>query len=527
MDRSGGRAFLVGAGRCGPELLTPNAGRLVDEAVAHPGQPVLDWLDRRLLGAYQRDFPVCEKPFAEIASRLRCRANEVLRRLAVLERRGVVSRVGPVFASDRIGASTLAAMAVPRARLESVAEWVNRYRAVNRIYEREHELNLWFVLAAPNAGALYETLVDIRHRTGLDVLDLRLERDYHIDPGLPPWRPPPSDRCRAASGAFSPGRNPPLDASDRRLVGATREGLSLTARPYAVAADRAGLSEAQAMKRLRRLLCEGVIKRIDHREAACPSEFPTAWIRDSNVTPDGLRIGPWRSLEEGEPAGTADIDRRRWRDWTWGSLARLADDGRARTGARAMTGRDLLLGSSFSSAAGDSANPGARWSRRGQAAPTRLAGAHGTSGDGRIGLSGADCARGRLLPGVTLSESDRDGFEGPVRHWRTAIGTSLEPPGRERASWTAEEADGCTISLKWDAFGMRMASGAVSDTGIGNPVSADAGRVGLLPEGSRRFDNGPSRILSLSLEAGIPRDGGDARSVASVRMESASGSGTH
>ena len=268
-------------------------------------------------------------------------------------------------------------------------------------------------------------------------------------------------------------------------------------------------------------------KGIDHREAACPSELPTAWIRDSNVTPDGLRIGPCVSLEEGKPAGTADIDRRRWRDWTWGSLARLADDGRARTGARAMTGRDLLLGSSFPSTAGDSANPGARWSRRGQAAPTRLAGAHGTSGDGRIGLSGADCARGRLLPGVTLSESDRDGIEGPVRHWRTAIGTSIEPPGRERASWTAEEADGCTISLKWDAFGMRMASGAVSDTGIGNPVSADAGRVGLLPEGSRRFDNGPSCILSLSLEAGIPRDGGDARSVASVRMESASGSGTH
>ena len=257
-------------------------------------------------------------------------------------------------------------------------------------------------------------------------------------------------------------------------------------------------------------------KGIDHREAACPSKLPTAWIRDSNVTPDGLRIGPWRGLEEEKPAGTADIDRRRWRDWTWGSFARLADDG-----------RELLLGSSFPSTAGDSANPGARWSRRGPAARARLAGAHGTSGDGRFGLSGADCARGHLLPGVTLTESDRDGIEGPVRHWRRAIGTSLAPPGRERASWTAQEPDGCTISLKWDAFGMRTASGAVSDTGIVNPASADAGRVGLLPEGSRRFDNGPIRILTLSLEAGIPRDGGDARSAASVEMESASSSGTN
>ena len=43
-------------------------------------------------------------------------------------------------------------------------------------------------------------------------------------------------------------------------------------------------------------------ERTDHREAECPG---------------GLRIGPWRSLEEGKLAGIADIDRRRWRDWTW------------------------------------------------------------------------------------------------------------------------------------------------------------------------------------------------------------------
>ena len=94
------------------------------------------------------------------------------------------------------------------------------------------------------------------------MLDLRLERDYHIDLGFPPWRKPLSGCCRAAAGVYSPGRDRPLDASDRRLVGATQDGLSLTPRPYAVVADRVGLSEAQVMEGLRRLLCEGVIKRI-------------------------------------------------------------------------------------------------------------------------------------------------------------------------------------------------------------------------------------------------------------------------
>ena len=238
------------------------APRAAATGLVRPGQPVLDWLDRRLLDAYRRDFPVCETPFAEIASRLHCQASEVLRRFTVLQRCGVVSRIGPVFAPGCIGASTLAAMAVPRARLESVSEWVNRYRAVSHTHEREHEFNLWFLLAAPNAGELYDTLVDIRRRTGLDVLDLRLERVYDIDLEPPAGRRAPAGCCRVAGGACSPGRGPLLDASERCLVRAIQDGLSLTARPYAVVADRIGLSEAQVMKGIRRLLGEGMITRM-------------------------------------------------------------------------------------------------------------------------------------------------------------------------------------------------------------------------------------------------------------------------
>ena len=236
--------------------------RVAAIGVAHSGPPVLDWLDRQLLDAYQREFPICEMPFAKIARRFNCQASEVHQRLAALERRGMVSRIGPVFVPGCIDASTLVAMAVPPARLDSVVGWLNRYRGIRHVYEREHEFNLWFVLAAVNAGALYETLDDIRRRTGLDVLDLRPERDYGIEFGLPRWRQSPAGRCAAATEAHLPGRSPPLDASDRRLVRALRDGLPLSGRPYAEVADRAGLSEAQVMERLRRLLAEGVIKRI-------------------------------------------------------------------------------------------------------------------------------------------------------------------------------------------------------------------------------------------------------------------------
>ena len=261
MIGSDGQALLVGATQSAPGFLMLSAELLPDAAAPHPRQPVLDRMDRRLIDAGRLDFPIREEPFAEIASRLHCEASEALRRFIVLMRRGVVTRIGPVLAPGRVGANTLAAMTVPEARLEWVVEWVNRYRAVDRVCEREHELNLWFVITASNAGELYDVLADIRSRTGLDVLDLRLERVYDIDLEHPLRPPPPCGRHLAARDPYPPGRDRRLDAPDLRLVEAVRDGLALTARPYRVVADQIGLSETQVMKRLRRLRDEGVIAR--------------------------------------------------------------------------------------------------------------------------------------------------------------------------------------------------------------------------------------------------------------------------
>jgi DNA-binding Lrp family transcriptional regulator len=70
-----------------------------------------------------------------------------------LRETGVVSRVGAVFAPRRVGASTLAALAVPPDRLEEIAARVSARPEVNHNYEREHRYNLWFVVTALRRGA--------------------------------------------------------------------------------------------------------------------------------------------------------------------------------------------------------------------------------------------------------------------------------------------------------------------------------------------------------------------------------------
>ncbi len=149
--------------------------------------PSLSPLERRLLNDYQQDFPLSPDPYAQIARELGVDEGEVLAAFGALAARGLISRVGPVFRPRCVGASTLAAMAVPPAQLEAVAALVSAYPEVNHNYQREHRFNLWFVVTAPDTRRVGQVLEEIRRATGLAVLDLPMEEEYHIDLGFPLW----------------------------------------------------------------------------------------------------------------------------------------------------------------------------------------------------------------------------------------------------------------------------------------------------------------------------------------------------
>jgi len=223
-------------------------------------------LEFRLLNEFQRDFPLCPAPFAELAARLGVAEGVVIRGLENLRHEGKISRVGPVFAPKRIGASTLAAMAVPPEKLEAVAEAVNRFPEVNHNYEREHRYNLWFVVTAGSEGRLQAALGAIEQTVGYPILRLPLEQEFHIDLGFCLNGGGKRDRqggtCRPAAPVthdFSPPR--PLEELERRLVMALQEGLPFFIRPFSVLAQRVGCEEIEVLERIRRWCEEGIIKR--------------------------------------------------------------------------------------------------------------------------------------------------------------------------------------------------------------------------------------------------------------------------
>jgi DNA-binding Lrp family transcriptional regulator len=141
-------------------------------------------LEQRLLNEFQQGLPLTSEPFADIARQLGVYETTVLETLQRLQTEGVVSRVGAVFRPNRIGASTLAAMAVPAAELEDVAAIVSSFAEVNHNYEREHRFNLWFVVIAEDQQHLHDVLAEIEENCGYPLLDLPLLNEHFIDLGF-------------------------------------------------------------------------------------------------------------------------------------------------------------------------------------------------------------------------------------------------------------------------------------------------------------------------------------------------------
>ena len=144
----------------------------------------LNATEKKLVNGWQRGFPLTPQPYAEIGEKLGLGESQTLDMLASLKERGLLTRVGALVKPNTVGVSSLVAMAVEPDDLERVAAIVSNETQVNHNYERENELNLWFVVTAADGKELDEILLRIEENTGYQTIKLPLEKAYHIDLGF-------------------------------------------------------------------------------------------------------------------------------------------------------------------------------------------------------------------------------------------------------------------------------------------------------------------------------------------------------
>ncbi|MDD4952528.1 MAG: siroheme decarboxylase subunit alpha [Desulfovibrionaceae bacterium] len=141
----------------------------------------MDDLDKRILDLIQSDFPLEARPYDAIGARVGLTGAEALARVRKLRSRGVIRRIGANFQSRRLGwSSTLCAARVPEDRLEEFAAEVNRHPGVTHNYLRRHRYNVWFTYIAPSREDIEAALAGISAKTGIEILDLPMEKMFKI-----------------------------------------------------------------------------------------------------------------------------------------------------------------------------------------------------------------------------------------------------------------------------------------------------------------------------------------------------------
>ena len=247
------------------------------------------------------------------------------------------------------------------------------------------------------------------------------------------------------------------------------------------------------------------------------------------------------------------------------------------TSVRSVTGREILLGSSFHLAgdSGDGGGGGTGMTAWGRVTTGGFDGEATADGgnvriDGEVttGILGTDAKWGRVLAGVALSVSEGDGsFDQPgvdagtiestmttgspyaridlndrVSAWgmagfgtgdmtivqqantatnqperitRSDLSLRMAAVGGRGALMTSGASGGMDLALRADAFLVQTESEAVSGEGA---TKADASRMRLILEGSRALKTGNGATLTPGLELGLRHDGGDAETGTGVEL---------
>ncbi|MBN8454736.1 Lrp/AsnC family transcriptional regulator [Accumulibacter sp.] len=146
----------------------------------------IDAVDRALIDRLQGGFPICERPYAEVAGWLGIDEAELLERLGRLLATRVLTRFGPMFQVERMGgAFVLAAMAVADADWQRVRAVVDALPEVAHNYRRESDrnsaFNMWFVLATESEAGIAAAIRRIEEGSGLPVFAFPKLREYFVE----------------------------------------------------------------------------------------------------------------------------------------------------------------------------------------------------------------------------------------------------------------------------------------------------------------------------------------------------------
>ncbi|KAA1175924.1 Lrp/AsnC family transcriptional regulator [Marinobacter salinexigens] len=154
---------------------------MTERAIGNIEIPDFSDLERKIINRLQHGLPMVRHPYAAVAEELGTSEQALLDTLKSLLDRRILSRFGPMFHAGEMGGGlSLVAMRVPEETFDRVVGQVNAFDEVAHNYRREHELNMWFVVATETPEGVDEVLRQIEETTGFPVYNMPKEEEFHV-----------------------------------------------------------------------------------------------------------------------------------------------------------------------------------------------------------------------------------------------------------------------------------------------------------------------------------------------------------
>ena len=143
---------------------------------------ILHSIDRTIINHLQGGFPLSENPWDELSKQLDISVDEMICRIERMTSAGILSRFGPIYNAEKMGGGlTLAAIKVEAERFDEITEIVNSFAEVAHNYARDHELNMWFVIATETPEQISQVISNIEMQTGLKVFNMPKQEEYFLE----------------------------------------------------------------------------------------------------------------------------------------------------------------------------------------------------------------------------------------------------------------------------------------------------------------------------------------------------------
>jgi DNA-binding Lrp family transcriptional regulator len=134
---------------------------------------MLDKIDKAIIQWLQKDLPLKETPYREIADSLAITEEEVLERIKTFFARGYLRRIGAVLYHQRAGfkANAMGIWQVPPDQVEKVGEIMSSFPEVSHCYERitspQWPYNLFTMIHGKDNAECQKVAEAISQKTGI------------------------------------------------------------------------------------------------------------------------------------------------------------------------------------------------------------------------------------------------------------------------------------------------------------------------------------------------------------------------